>query len=84
MLIGPLSAQNVCMGGVTIHRRKISVLNLAVDLHCRIAACHLQSTCFGDAGYLERLETALGKIAPHLWDVFIIGINGFQISLELE
>ena len=72
MLIGPMSAQNVVdNGGVTIHRRKVAVLKLAVDLHCRIAAVDLQSSCFSDVGYLERLGAALGEMEPHLWDDFV-------------
>jgi len=72
MLIGPLSAQNVCdTAGVTIHRRKICVLKLAIDLHCRVSAADLQSRCFGDIGYLERLGTALGEMSGYIWDDFV-------------
>ena len=72
MLIGPLSAQNVRdLGGVTIHRRKIAVLKLAVDLHCRVGAQDLQTSCFSDFGYLERLGCALGEMKPHIWEDFV-------------
>ena len=71
MLIGPLSAQHVCdLGGVTIHRRKVSVLKLIVDLHCRIGAADLQTSCFGDVDYLGRLGSALGEMKCHVWDDF--------------
>ena len=72
MLIGPLSSQNVIdMGGITVHRRKISVLKLAVDLHCRLTSDDLRRPCFGDVQYLERLGSALGEMQPHVWDDFV-------------
>ena len=71
MLIGPSSAQGVTSrGGVTIHRRQVSVLKLVVDLHVRISEADLGTPHFGDADYLGRLGAYFGGLADCIWDDF--------------
>ena len=72
MLIGPSSAQSVVeKGGCTVHRRRVKVLKLLVDLHCRVSDADLNTACFNDVGYLSRLGQALNEMPDHVWDDFV-------------
>ena len=72
MLVGPSSAQAAIQrGGVTVHRRRCGVLKLLLDLHCRIGDADLQTSYFGDAGYLNRLGEALGGLSDQVWEDFV-------------
>ena len=72
MLIGPSSAQAIVdKGGCTVHRRRVKVLKLLVDLHCRVSDSDLQTACFNDVGYLSRLGQALNEMPDHVWDDFV-------------
>ena len=71
MLIGPVGSQEFCSrAGSTIHRRKIMVLRLCIDFHCRVSAVDMESAAFGDAHYLSRLGEALGNMSPTTFDDF--------------
>ena len=71
MLVGPAGSQEFCaQKGSTIHRRKVQVLRLCIDFHCRIASQALSSPAFGDPHYLSRLGEALGNMAPSTFDDF--------------
>ena len=71
MLVGPAGAQEFCTReGSTIHRRKVQVLRLCIDFHCRVASKDLSSAAFGDPHYLSRLGEALGNMAPSTFDDF--------------
>ena len=72
MLIGPTSAQFIIeKGGCTVHRRRVKVLKLLVDMHCRISDADLGTACFNDVGYLSRLGQALNDFPDHIWDDFV-------------
>ena len=58
MLVGPAGSQEFCaQKGSTIHHRKVQVLRLCIDFHCRIASQTLSSP-------------ALGNMAPSTFDDF--------------
>ena len=71
MLVGPPGSQEFCTReGSTIHRRKVLVLRLAIDFHCRVASKDLSTPAFGDSHYLARLGEALGNMSPATFDDF--------------
>ena len=71
MLLGPAGAQEfVARQGSTIHRRKIMVLRLSIDFHCRISRLDMSTPAFGDPNYLSRLGEALGNMSPASFDDF--------------
>ena len=71
MLLGPAGSQEFCAReGSTIHRRKITILRLFIDFHCRVAAADMATAAFGDAHYLSRLGEALGNMSPTTFDDF--------------
>ena len=75
MLIGPPSAQFITdKGGATIHRRRVKVLQLMCDMHCRIGDVDLGTACFNDVGYLTRLGQALNDFPDAVWDDFVAAV----------
>ena len=71
MLVGPAGSQEFCTrAGSTIHRRKIQILRLCVDFHCRVSSTDLATPAFGDPHYLSRLGEALGNMKPSTFDDF--------------
>ena len=71
MFIGPAGSQKLCsLGGDTVHRRRITVLKILIDFHCRVSARDLESDSFSDPTYPCRLGEALGTASSTIYDDF--------------